>query len=38
MDFWYYAICSMIVIGTSRLFYGNAEALGMHNDKKEEMI
>ena len=38
MEFWYYAIVSFFVIGTSRLFYGNAEALGMHDDKKEEMI
>ena len=38
MDFWYFAFCTMIVVGTSRVFYGNAEALGQHEQKREEMI
>ena len=32
LDFWYMAICTMIVTGTSRLFDENAESLAMHND------
>ena len=38
LDFWYLSICAMIVIGTSRLFDSNAVALGLHNEKSEEMI
>ena len=38
LDFWYMAITSMIVIGTSRLFDENAETLGMHIESQEEMI
>jgi len=33
LDFWYLSICSMIVIGTSRMFNENADALGLHQDK-----
>ena len=33
IDFWYLSICSMIVIGTSRMFDENAEALGLFNDE-----
>ena len=38
LDFWYMSICAMIVVGASRLFDGNALALGMHDEKSEEMI
>ena len=38
VDFWYSSICAMIVIGASRLFDGNALALGMHDEKSEKMI
>ena len=38
LDFWYLSICAMVVIGASRLFDGNALALGMHDEKSEEMI
>ena len=38
LDFWYLSICAMIVVGASRLFDGNALALGMHDEKNEEMI
>ena len=33
MDFWYMAICAMIVTGTARVFDENAEILAMHNDE-----
>lgn len=38
LDFWYMAICTMIVTGTSRLFDENAESLAMHNDDMQDMI
>lgn len=38
IDFWYMAICTMIVTGTARLFDENAESLAMHNDDMEDMI
>lgn len=38
LDFWYLSFCTMIVIGTSRLFNENADALGLHNNKSQEMI
>ena len=38
LDFWYMAICAMIVTGTSRLFDENAESLAMHNDDMQDMI
>ena len=38
LDFWYMAICTMIVTGTARLFDENAESLAMHNDDMEDMI
>ena len=38
IDFIYLCICSLIVIGTSRLFDENAESLGLHDDEREDMI
>ena len=38
IDFWYMCITAMIVIGTSRMFDENSEALGLHNDEQREMI
>ena len=38
LDFWYLSFCTMIVVGASRLFDENADALGLHEDKTQEMI
>ena len=38
LDFWYMAICTMIVTGTARLFDENAESLAMQSEDMEDMI
>jgi hypothetical protein len=38
VDFWYLAICSCIIIGVSRMFDENAQALGLQQDARQEMI
>lgn len=38
LDFWYLAIASMVVIGGSRMYDENAQALGLHDDTKTELI
>jgi hypothetical protein len=38
LDFWYMSITAMVVIGISRMFDENAEALGLHDEKKAQMI
>jgi len=38
IDFWYLSISSLVVIGVSRMFDENAQALGLHDDERQEMI
>ena len=38
VDFWYIGIVTMIVMGTSRMYEENAEALGLHNEAKTSLI
>jgi len=38
LEFWYLSICSLAVIGISRLFDENAQSLGLHDEEREEMI
>ena len=38
LDFWYMSFAAMVVIGISRMFDENAEALGLHDEKQSQMI
>ena len=38
IDFWYLSIVSMFVIGTSRMFDENSQALALHDDDKTDEI
>ena len=38
VDFWYTCIVAMFLIGTARIFDENAEALGMGDDDRENLI
>lgn len=38
IDFWYLSIATLVVIGVSRMYDENAQALGLHIDERQEMI